>query len=167
MSWYCRTKIDFGHSWDLKGLERFSYDLEKWFQQFARYLFCQPMDEKIKTWTLRFPAEETLIWRMHCSIGQSCCSMPNYRWISRKFFGHEVFSPERLLSQPKPTRVCIRSINQSNRSISVFCCFCFVRAFSFQGHTKIALTLTNCGYGFCPHKTCLGFRRVFVFFSLS
>ena len=91
----------------------------------------------------------------------------NYRWISRKFFGHEVFSPERLLNQPKPTRVCIRSINQSNRSISVFCCFCFVRAFSFQGHTKIALTLTNCGYGFCPHKICLGFRRAFFHFSLS
>ena len=83
------------------------------------------MDEKIKTWTLRFPAEETLIWRMHCSIGQSCCSMPNYRWISRKFFGHEVFSPERLLNQPNPTRVCIRSINQSNRSISVFLLFLF------------------------------------------
>ena len=24
----------------------------------ARYLFYQPMDEKIKTWTLRFPAKE-------------------------------------------------------------------------------------------------------------
>ena len=26
----------------------------------ARYLFYQPMDEKIKTWTLRFPAKENL-----------------------------------------------------------------------------------------------------------
>ena len=49
----------------------------------------------------------------------------NYRWISRKFFGHEVFSPERLLKQPKATRVCIRSINQSNRSISVCLLFLF------------------------------------------
>jgi len=24
----------------------------------ARYLFYQPLDEKIKTWTLRFPAKE-------------------------------------------------------------------------------------------------------------
>ena len=24
----------------------------------VRYLFYQPMDEKIKTWTLRFPAKE-------------------------------------------------------------------------------------------------------------
>ena len=26
----------------------------------ARYFFYQPMDEKIKTWTLRFPAKENL-----------------------------------------------------------------------------------------------------------
>ena len=38
-----------------------------------------------------------------------------YRLISRKFFGHE----ERLLNQTKATHVCIRSINQSNRSIPV------------------------------------------------
>ena len=37
----------------------------------------------------------------------------------RKVLGHEVFSPVRLLNQPKATRVCIRSINQSNRSNSV------------------------------------------------
>ena len=41
----------------------------------VRYLFHQPMDKKIKTWPLRFPAKETLIWRRHCSIGQSCCGM--------------------------------------------------------------------------------------------
>ena len=45
--------------------------------------------------------------------------------ISRKFFGHEVFSAERSLNQPKATRVCIRSINQSNRSISVSLLFLF------------------------------------------
>ena len=39
-----------------------------------------------------------------------------YQLISRKFFGHEVFSPERSLDQPKAMRVCIRSINQLNRS---------------------------------------------------
>ena len=61
------------------------------------------------------------------------------RLISRKFFGHEVFSADRSLNQPKATRVCIRSINQSNRLISVRFLFLFVRAFSFQGQTKIAL----------------------------
>ena len=45
--------------------------------------------------------------------------------ISRKFFGHEVFSAERSLNQPKARCVCIRSINQSNRSISVLLLFLF------------------------------------------
>ena len=36
--------------------KRFSYDLEKWFRC-VRYLFYQAIDEKIKTWTLRFPAK--------------------------------------------------------------------------------------------------------------
>ena len=36
--------------------ERFSYDVEKWLS--VRYMFYQPMDEKIKTWPLRFPAKE-------------------------------------------------------------------------------------------------------------
>ena len=54
-----------------------------------------------------FQPKKTLVWRWHCSIGQSCCSMPS----KRKY---------RLIS-----RVCIRSINQSNRSISVrFFLFC-------------------------------------------
>ena len=35
-----------------------SHDLEKWFRYVGvRHLFYQPMDEKIKTWPLRFPAK--------------------------------------------------------------------------------------------------------------
>ena len=41
-----------------------------------------------------------------------------YRLISRKYFGREVFSLERSLNQPKASRVGIRSLNQSNRTIS-------------------------------------------------
>ena len=63
-----------------------------------------------------------------------------HRLISRKFFGHEVFLPECSLNQPKATRVCIRSINQSNRSISFRLCFLFRSRVSFQDHTKIVLT---------------------------
>ena len=48
-----------------------------------------------------------------------------YRLISITFFGHEDFSAERFLNQPKATRVCIRSINQSNRSIYVRLLFLF------------------------------------------
>ena len=40
------------------------------------------------------------------------------KW-SIKVLGHEVFSAECSLNQPNATRVCIRSINQSNRSISI------------------------------------------------
>ena len=39
-------------------LERFSYDIEKRVLVSVCYLCYQPMDEKIKTWTLRFPAKE-------------------------------------------------------------------------------------------------------------
>ena len=72
----------------------------------VRYLFYQPMDEKIKTWTLRFPAKEDpnmekvlLDWPMVLQ----CDVKAKFRLIFRKFFGHEVFSPERSLNQPKAT----------------------------------------------------------------
>ena len=94
----------------------------------VRYLFYQPMDEKIKTWPLRFSAKENPNMEktlFNWPIGLQYDVKAKYRLISRKFFGHEVFSPERSLNQPKATRVCIRSINQSNRSISVRFLFLF------------------------------------------
>ena len=88
------------------------------------YLFYQPMDEKNKTWTPRFPAKE------NPNMEKALFDWPillqyDVKAISRKFFGHEVFSAERSLNQPKPRRVCIRSINQSNRCISVCLLFLF------------------------------------------
>ena len=49
-----------------------------------------------------------------------------YRLISRKFSGIKLFV----------------SVRQTNKIVlfPFACCFCFVRAFSFQGHTKIGLT---------------------------
>ena len=97
----------------------------------VRYLFYQPMDEKVKTWPFHFPAQKNLIWRRHWSIGQSCCSWlqddvkAKYRLISRKFSGMKCFLPECSINQTKATRVCIRSINQSNRFISVRLFFLF------------------------------------------
>ena len=82
----------------------------------------------MKTWTLRFPAKEDL------SMEKALFDWPivlqfdvkaKYRLISTKFFGHEVFSPERSLNQSKATHVSVRSINQSNRSISVRLLFLF------------------------------------------
>ena len=84
----------------------------------VRYLFYQSMDEKIKTWPLRFPTKENpnmekalfdwpIVWQYFVKA--------KYRLISGKLSGNE----------PKPTRVCIRSINQSNHSISVSLKFLF------------------------------------------
>ena len=94
----------------------------------VRYLFYQPVDEKIKTWPLRFPAKENpnmekalFDWPIVLQYDVKA----KYRLISRKFFGHEVFSPERSLDQPKAMRVCIRSIDQSKRSIFVRLLFLF------------------------------------------
>ena len=101
------------------------------------------MDEKIKTWTLRFPAKENpnmekalFDWPIVLQYDVKA----KYRLISRKFSGIMFFHPSVRLTKPKATRVCIRSINQSNRSISVRLLFLIVRAVSFQGHTKIALS---------------------------
>ena len=86
----------------------------------VRYLFYQPMDKNIKPWTLRFPAKE------NPNMEKSLFDWPivlqydvkaKYRLISRKFSGMKFFS--------KATHVCIRSINQSNRSISVRLLFLF------------------------------------------
>ena len=58
------------------------------------------MDEKNKTWTLRFPAKE------NPGMEKALFDWPivlqyDVRAISRKFFGHEVFPTERSLNQPK------------------------------------------------------------------
>ena len=108
----------------------------------VRYLFHKPMDEQIKTWTLRFPAKENP--NMEKASFDWPIVLPydvkvRYRLTSRKFFGHEVFQPSvRLTNQNPRAFISVRQTNQ----IALFpfvCCFCFVRAFSFQGHTKIAL----------------------------
>ena len=81
--------------------ERFSYVPD---------LFYQSMDEKIKTWTLRFPAKENpnmekafFDWPVVLQYDVKA----KYRLISRKSLGHEVFSPDFSLNQ------LIRSANQS------------------------------------------------------
>ena len=91
-----------------------------------------------------FPPKKTLIWRRHCSIGQSCCSMTSKRsidWFLESSSGIEFFQPSVRLTNQKPRAfVSVRQTNQI-ALFSFVCCFCLVRAFSFQGHTKIALTV--------------------------
>ena len=89
----------------------------------VRYLFYQPIDEKIKTRPLRFPAKE------NPNMEKTFIGLQyDVRLISIDFYkvlGHEVFSPE-------------RSINQSNLSISVHLLFLFCSRFfiskSYENH---------------------------------
>ena len=113
------------------------------------------MDEKIKTWTLRFPAKENpnmekalFDWPIVLQYDVKA----KYRLISRKFFGHEVFSAERSLNQPKARCVCIRSINQSNRFISVrllflFCSRVFISR-SYENHPNSVLKQLLSAFGY-------------------
>ena len=105
----------------LTHLEQFSYDLGKWFRQVFVICFISQWMKRSKHGLFVLPPNKILIWRRHCLIGKSCCSMTSkrsIRLISRKFLSLKFFD-ERLLDQPKATRVCIRSINQSNRTSSV------------------------------------------------
>ena len=97
-------------------------------------------DEKIKTWTLRFPAKE------NPNMEKALFDWPTvlqydvkakHLLISRKFFGHEVFSPVRSLNQPNATRVCISSINQSNHSVFFRLLFCS-RVFISRSHENFS-----------------------------
>ena len=110
------------------------------------YLFYQPVDEKIKTWTLRFPVKEKpnmekalFDWPVVAVWCQSEVS---------KVLVHEDFSPELSLNQPKATRVCILSINQPSRSISVrllfpFCSRLFISR-SYENRSKSTFKTTWC-----------------------
>ena len=71
----------------------------------VRYLFYKPMDEKIKTWTLRFPAtdnpnmEKALFdWPVVLQYDVKA----KYRLISTRLFGQEVFQPSFRLTNQKP-----------------------------------------------------------------
>ena len=121
------------------------------------------MDEKIKTWSLCFPAKENV------NMEKALFDWPillqydvkaKYRLIARKSFEHEVFSRERSLNQPKATRVCICSINQSNRPISLrlLCLFCLrvftSRTYENRSIKKMPLgsTCHNFFGDFCRHS---------------
>ena len=106
----------------------------------VRYLFYRPVNEKIKTWPLCFPDKENpniekalFDWPIELQFDVKA----KYRLISTKFSGMKFFHPSvRLTNQAKATRVCISSINQSNHSISVVCCFCLFARFHFKDIRK-------------------------------
>ena len=70
----------------------------------VRCLFCQPVDEEIKTWTLRFPTKE------NPNIEKALFDWPivlkydvkaKNRFISRKFSGMKFFYPTVCLTNQK------------------------------------------------------------------
>ena len=132
----------------------------------VRYLFYQPMDEKNKTWPLRFPAKEDPDLEKALFDGPIVLQYDvkaKYRLISRKFSDMQFFLPERSLNQPTATRVCIRSINQSNRLISVRLLFLFCSRFfisrssenCYQGSTILTKTAST-GIKYIYEYTFLG-----------
>ena len=110
---------------------QFSYDLEKYsFRKCSLFVLSVNgwKDPNLASWPLCFPAKE------NCNIEKALFDWPivlqyevkaKYRLNSRKVLGMKFFSPERSFNQRKATLVCTRSINQSNRSISVRLLFLF------------------------------------------
>ena len=102
------------------------------------------MDGKIKTWTLRFPVKENpnmekalFDWPIVLQYDVKA----KYRLISRKFSGMKFFHPTVRLTSQKPRTFCIRSTNQSNRSISVYllllcCSHVFISQTTTQQHNN-------------------------------
>ena len=69
------------------------------------YLFYQPMDEKVKTLTLYFPARENANMEMALFEWQIVLQYDvtaKHRLISRKVSGRKLFQPSVLLTNQKP-----------------------------------------------------------------
>ena len=136
----------------------------------VRYLFYQPVEEKIKTWTLRFPAKENPNMGRACSIGQLCCSMRSKQsidWFPERSSGMKFFQPSIRLTNQKPRAFV--SVHQTNKIILLpfICRFCFVCMFSFQGHTKSALLRgENSCWSPLGLKPWPWFRQDILFFKL-
>ena len=92
----------------------------------VRYFFYQPMDEKIKTWTFRFPTKEN----------------PKME--------------KALANCVKSARVCVCSINQSNSCITVrllflFCSHVFISR-SYENRSNKALRIQSCLMSSSKHR---------------
>ena len=94
--------------------------------------------ERTKHGLFVFPPKKTLIWRRLCSLDQSCCSMTSKQFLESSSGMKFVYPSVRLANQNPGAFVSV-FIHQ----FPFVCCFCFVRAFSFQGHTKIALSVRH------------------------
>ena len=101
----------------------------------VRYLFYHSIDEKVKTWTLRFPAKENPNMKkalFDWPIVLQYYVKAKYRLISSNFSSMKFFYPSVPLTYKRPRAFV--SINPSNRSISV--CF-FVSVLFARFHIKV------------------------------
>ena len=82
------------------------------FSESVRYSFYQPLDEKIKTWTLRFSAKENPNNREGIVRLANCVAVwrqSEVRLISRKFSFMKFFQPSvRLTNQKQRGFVSVR-----------------------------------------------------------
>ena len=107
------------------------------------YLFYQPMDEKIKIWSLRFPAKENpnmekalLDWPIVLQYDIKA----KYLLISRKFPGMKFFHPNVRLTNQKPH--AFLSLRQTNQ-IALFpfiCCLFCSRVFISRSYKNRSIT---------------------------
>ena len=92
-------------------------------------------------------SSQTLIWRRHCSIGQSCSSMLS-KWSSNWFLvsslGMKFFHPSICLTNQKPCTFLSIISNETNQ-IALFACICF---FLFCSHVFISRSYENCSLYF-------------------
>ena len=111
------------------------------------------MDEKTKTWTLRFPAKENPtkygegIVRLANRVGCTMTSKQSIEWFLESSWAWSFFTWA-FAYQQKATCVCIRSINQSNCSISVhllflFCSYVFI-SMSYENRSNRPIRLIQC-----------------------
>ena len=124
---------------NLSKIERVLYDLEKWFRLVFVICCISQWMKRSKHGPFIFLPKKTLKWRRHFSIGQSCWSMMSKRsiYLFPESSHAWSFSHERLLNQPEA--MCVYLFDKPIKLLYFCCCFCFVHAFSFQSHTKIAL----------------------------
>ena len=134
-------------------IERFLYDLEMKTRQ--QNWNNKGMEIEIFDWFIeRIQTRVAFGWLSERSGEKTSCPI-SIDWflessieLSRNqsiLIGHEVFSPERSLNQPKATRVCILSINQSNISISIpllfqFCWRVFISR-SYKNRSILGLNI--------------------------
>ena len=115
--------------------------------------FISQWMKKSKHGLFIFLPKKTLIWRRHCLIGQSCCSMMSKQsigWFVESSRAWSFFTQKRSLNQPKATCVCIRLISQSNFSISGHLLFlfflCVFISRSYKNHCTILSSMSLIRY---------------------